>query len=85
MNHSVVASLLIFWIFSWGLSVSIVRAQEDAQYVWVDETGQGRNQYAYFRQDIELGGSLEQAQIHLFASSRYQLWVNGVYLNFGPC
>lgn len=55
-----------------------------ASYVWIDETGEGRQVYVYFRYEFDLNGKPEKAEINLYASSRFALWVNGQYINFGP-
>ena len=70
------------------LFISVGKSQGEvespAQYIWVDETGEGRNQYVYFRYDLELEERAKEALIHLYASSRYHLKVNGTFINFGP-
>ncbi len=55
----------------------------NAQLVWSDETGQGRQVYLVFRKDFEAGQNAG-GTISLFAWSRYHLNVNGVFVNFGP-
>lgn len=63
---------------------SLMWSQGDAQFVWPKKSGKSRLQLAYFRTAFTLTDSVEQAQIHLFADSRYHLLVNGQFLNFGP-
>lgn len=55
------------------------------RYVWIDSVGKGMNQYVYFRKEIQVE-SLEQvdAEINLYAFSRYALYINDEYVNFGP-
>ncbi len=55
-----------------------------ASFVWSDETGEGRNQYLYFRYDLNISNDIKEARIHLYASSRYHLKINGSFVNFGP-
>jgi hypothetical protein len=55
----------------------------DAELVWVDESGEGRQVYLAFRKDFDLG-SEPKGEIHLYAHSRYHLFVNGEFINFGP-
>lgn len=54
------------------------------QYVWFDQSGQGRQQYGVFHKQFEINTLTEQAWICLFADTRYQLMINGEYINFGP-
>ncbi len=60
------------------------RKPEDAKYIWYDAHGEGRNRYAMFRRTFELKQIPDQAKLHLFADSFYTLWINGIYVNFGP-
>ncbi|NLF40779.1 hypothetical protein GX586_15155, partial [bacterium] len=56
----------------------------DAQFVWFDHKGAGRNLYALFRRSFDLDAAPKAAVINLFADSHYQLFVNGVFVEFGP-
>lgn len=40
---------------------------------------------AGFRKQIEISTSPEKAEIMIFADSRYLLWINGKYIERGPC
>jgi len=53
-------------------------------FVWTEAEPDGRLQVAYFRYELELSTKPTTAEIHLFADSRYQLLVNGNFVNFGP-
>ena len=53
-------------------------------YVWIDQIGEGRNVYAYFRNEFELTSVPKTASMKLYAKSLYNLFVNGVFVNFGP-
>ena len=55
-----------------------------AKYVWNTTTGEGRQQYVYFRHEVDLSDLPTRAEINLYAYSRYELIVNGEYINFGP-
>lgn len=55
-----------------------------ASFVWIDSTGEGRQVYVYFRIEFILDAKPVAAELSLYASSRYALWVNGHYVNFGP-
>lgn len=57
---------------------------KEPSYVWIDEKGEGRNVYAYFRNEVELKEVPENATIKLYAKSLYNLFVNGNFVNFGP-
>ncbi len=71
----------------WFLIFTMACYQVFAQHpnlVWVDEDGGGRNEYAFFQKSIQIKDSLQSAVLHLYADSRYALYVNGAYVNFGP-
>ncbi len=56
----------------------------NSEYVWVDDQGQGRLVFAYFRYDVDLEALPEKAMLQLYASNMYHLKVNGIMINFGP-
>lgn len=56
----------------------------EPSYVWIDQTGEGRNVYAYFRNEFQLIEVPQNAIIYLYAKSLYNLFVNGTFVNFGP-
>jgi alpha-L-rhamnosidase len=53
-------------------------------FVWADATGEGRAQVVWFRRDLDLATVPEEASLHLFASSRYLLFVNREVIASGP-
>lgn len=55
----------------------------EADLVWIDDHGEGRQVYLAFRKDFELGED-PAGEIHLYAHARYHLYVNGTFINFGP-
>jgi len=76
--------LLLIWLFIL-LPLSILKAQpKTSQYIWTNESGDGRMEFAYFRKDINLKETPQKAVIHLYASNLYHLKVNGVMINAGP-
>jgi alpha-L-rhamnosidase len=54
------------------------------QYIWIDPHGQGVNVFALFRRSFRLTEVPETCPIHLFADTRYRLWVNGEIVGYGP-
>ncbi len=52
--------------------------------VWLHEGGGDRNEYVFFQKSVQIDDVLKSAQLHLYADSRYALYVNGKYVNFGP-
>lgn len=56
----------------------------DSKFVWKDHHGEGRQVYLVFRKDFHLKGPEPEGKIHLWAHSRYHLFVNGTFINFGP-
>jgi alpha-L-rhamnosidase len=53
-------------------------------FVWADSSGEGRAQVVWFRRDLDLATLPSEASLHLFASSRYLLFVNGAVIASGP-
>jgi hypothetical protein len=58
------------------------------QFVWCDTTGTGRNVFVLFRRSFTIAGdpaeTVRKAELHLFADTRYRLWVNGQVVAYGP-
>lgn len=55
-----------------------------AQFIWYDAEGHGRNLHACFRCTFEIDTAPCAAELHLFADTTYQLFVNGHFVEFGP-
>lgn len=55
-----------------------------AQYIWIDDHGEGRNRYVLFRRSFVLTSPPRSASLKLFADTRYRLLVNGQVVGHGP-
>lgn len=55
-----------------------------SKYIWFDSVGEGRNEHGMFRRSFDVKGPVKKAELHLFADSVYELYVNGRYVEFGP-
>lgn len=53
--------------------------------IWTPSSGQGSQAYVAFRKEFEFDSEVASAKAHIFADSRYILWVNGQYVDRGPC
>ena len=56
----------------------------DARIIWYSKSGEGRNLFGSFRRSFTLNGTVQKASLCLFADTVYQLYVNGVFVEFGP-
>ncbi len=70
------------------LSIALVffacnRNSPEPKYVWTDSIGEDRADYAMFRNEFNVRGKAN-CIINLFVDSRYHLFVNGEFVNFGP-
>ncbi|MEM9258870.1 MAG: hypothetical protein AAGA62_04425, partial [Bacteroidota bacterium] len=52
--------------------------------VWSRADGGVRNEYLFFRKEFNLTATPSKAELNLYADARYALYVNEVYVNFGP-
>src|SRR4030042_115382 len=57
---------------------------DSARFVWYDGAGLGRDLYGMFRKTLDIAGPVKCAQLHLFADTYYQLFVNGEFVEYGP-
>jgi alpha-L-rhamnosidase len=63
---------------------AVGQSLQDAM-IWAADAPVGRQAYVVFRKQIELPSAPRRALMHLFADSRYALWINGEYVAAGPC
>ena len=54
-------------------------------FVWSPSAPTGKQVYAVLRKTLELKEQPQSAMLRLFADSRYILWINGKYVDRGPC
>ena len=57
-----------------------------APLVWIDDHGEGRNLHVMFRRTFTLQAMPEkgEAELNIFADSRYILYINGHSIHYGP-
>ena len=58
------------------------RVDFKGSWIWKDKTPAHENEFIKFRRDFTFSGGA--AYLHITADTRYELYVNGVYLGFGP-
>ncbi|WP_282781797.1 MGH1-like glycoside hydrolase domain-containing protein [Phaeodactylibacter xiamenensis] len=66
------------------MSIPLLAQEVNPELVWIRPEGGERNEYVFFRRAFELETEAEQALLHLYADSRYALYVNEQYVGFGP-
>lgn len=74
---------LIVLAFQACTNLDHTKENPEADLVWIDETGEGRQVYLVFRKEFNLGAN-PVGEMHLYAHARYHLFVNGDFINFGP-
>ncbi len=57
---------------------------DNAQFLWYNEDGLGRNTYGQFRMSCTVDAPVTEARLFLYADSVYQLFINGELIEFGP-
>jgi hypothetical protein len=62
-----------------------VGRQLQASMIWSPSVPAGTQAYVAFRKSFELRDPAARPLLHVFADSRYMLWVNGTYVLRGPC
>ena len=81
-------------MFAWVLSAILVAMPPPApetgkalqsSFVWIASAPTGTQTYAVFRKTFECAETPAAGTLHLFADSRYILWINGRYVLRGPC
>ncbi len=67
-----------------------VESDQDAQVlqssmIWASEIPPEQQAYVAFRRNFSLDSLPNSAQLKIFADTRYMLWINGTYVERGPC
>lgn len=76
--------LLIGASLAWlALTASAQELQNNV--IWLSSAPTGQQAYVAFRKTFDLPEPPQQAKLHIFADSRYTLWINGRYVLRGPC
>ena len=82
-----------FFLLSFS-SITFARSTPDAvgeilqqSFIWPDWVPDptGAQAYIAFRQNFTISEAPSTALLHIFADSRYMLWLNGAYILRGPC
>ena len=85
MHKLAIASLLVF-VSAFVASAEDPLGQElQRSFAWLKSAPTGTQVYAAFRKTFELAKVPDKAQLSIFADSRYILWINGQYVDRGPC
>ncbi|MCR9014205.1 family 78 glycoside hydrolase catalytic domain [Aquiflexum gelatinilyticum] len=71
-------------ILSLLLFIGLAQSVFSQKLYWIRAEGGERNEYVFFRKEFQLQNEAQRAEIHLYVDSRYNLYVNGHYLGFGP-
>lgn len=75
----------IVGIFTLSVMIMVgLRGQNGAKFIWITTQANERQVFVFFRNDVDIDANIQKAELCLFADSRYQLFVNGVMINFGP-
>lgn len=54
-------------------------------FVWLDSAIPGEQAYVVFRKEFDIEKTIKNAELRIFADTRYLLWINGQYVERGPC
>lgn len=68
-----------------GSAAEGISAALQAAFIWTPAVPTGEQAYVAYRRGVDLAEKPMEATLHLFADSRYVLWINGEYVERGPC
>jgi len=68
-----------------GVDEDARAAALQSSVIWSPAAPMGKQVYAVFRKTFDLKEQPHSATARIFADSRYMLWINGKYVNRGPC
>lgn len=82
----------IFVLLAWGETAPCETSGEQAvgqslqsAVIWTPSAPPGEPRYVEFRKTFDLPSLPQNAQLRIFADTRYLLWINGHYVDRGPC
>jgi len=88
MDSRIVSPLVVVLGLVLGVGLSSAQAQTaealQGSFIWSPSAPTGTQVYAVFRKSLELKERPKSATLHVFADSRYILWINGIYTDRGP-
>ena len=53
--------------------------------IWLESAKPEEQAYVVFRKEFEIEKAISNAELRIFADTRYMLWINGRYVERGPC
>ncbi|MCX5757812.1 MAG: alpha-L-rhamnosidase N-terminal domain-containing protein [Candidatus Hydrogenedentes bacterium] len=68
-----------------GVNVNDVGQSLQDAMIWASSAPAGTQAYVVFRKSFQVDAPPAKATLYIFADSRYILWVNGRYVERGPC
>ncbi|MCX6926780.1 MAG: hypothetical protein NT154_26780 [Verrucomicrobia bacterium] len=68
-----------------AVAESSVEESLQQSMIWAPSAAPGQQAYVAFRKSFVLPEAAGPGTLHIFADSRYMLWVNGRYVLRGPC
>jgi hypothetical protein len=68
-----------------SINAETTASRLQSSMIWSPAAPAGKQAYVAFRKNFDLEGKPSSAPLHLFADSRYMLWVNGSHVLRGPC
>ena len=78
--------IFLFGMNSLGIAASVSPGPLlQTSFIWSQIDTPEKPQYVAFRKKLALSQDPYEACLHLFADSRYILWINGNYVERGPC
>ncbi|NCB08311.1 MAG: hypothetical protein EOM73_09125, partial [Bacteroidia bacterium] len=75
--------LLLVGFTAGAQKVSVVASELQSKMIWIGPDD-GKPGYTVFRKTVDLE-STEMATFHIFADTKYILWINGTEVLRGPC
>ncbi|MBN2308552.1 MAG: alpha-L-rhamnosidase N-terminal domain-containing protein, partial [Candidatus Hydrogenedentes bacterium] len=86
MMRTVLIGILFVLAFSLRhASAQDIGASLQRHMIWAESAPAGTQVYAAFRRVFRVDSAPKSAVLHIFADSRYILWLNGRYIERGPC
>jgi hypothetical protein len=92
MTIKILHSIIITGILFFGVGLTDVHGADKTQnqilqnsMIWLNSAKPREQVYVVFRKEIILGKKIQDADLRIFADTRYMLWVNGQYVERGPC
>jgi len=86
VGGTIAVSFFLFQTASTGRAEELTQAAAlQNSFIWLPSVPSGTQAYVVFRKAMQCKQTPQTAKLNVFTDSRYLMWINGKYVDRGPC